>query len=87
MEHNYPIGKTGIKVTQEGPWRVVDDRWEWNFIPVTTELCDLCDQRTAHGQTVSCALHCLGNVIEYGPIEELAKKMDAKGKKVMMYLP
>lgn len=87
LEHNYPIDHLGIKLTEVGPWRVVDDHWEWNFVPVPTELCDLCNERTAHGQTTSCALHCLANVIEFGSVEELSKKMEAKGKKVTMFLP
>lgn len=87
LEHDYPIGKSGIKVTEVGPWRVVDNHWEWNFIPVPTELCDLCEERTTKGQTTSCALHCLANVIEFGQIDELAKQMKAKGGKVMTYLP
>ena len=86
-ELKLPVGKWGIKLAEIGPWQVVDDHYEWNYIPVPTELCNMCEERVGKGNVPSCVLHCLAKCIEFGPLEELAKKMEAKGKKVMMYLP
>lgn len=86
-EKDIPIGKWGIKLAEVGPWKIDDDKWEWNYIPVPTQLCDLCEDRVNRGEKPSCVHHCLGLCMEHGPVEELAKKMADKGKKVMMFVP
>ena len=79
--------KWGIKLAQIGPWQVSLDRWEWSFIPVPTELCDLCAQRVTNGEKPACVHHCQALTMDYGPVEELALKMAAKGKKMVMFVP
>jgi len=86
-EHNIPHGKWGIKLTEIGPFQVTGDKWEWNYIAVPTQLCDLCEERVSQGNVPSCVLHCLGQCMEYGPLDELAKKMAEKGPRVMMFAP
>jgi len=86
-EHKIPRGQWGIKMTEVGPFEISADNWEWNYVPVPTQLCNLCEHRTAKGETPACVLHCLGACMEYGPIEELAEKMKEKGKKVAMFAP
>ncbi|MBP2646061.1 MAG: oxidoreductase [Firmicutes bacterium] len=86
-EHNIPRGKWGIKLTEVGPWQVNGEEWEWDYIPVPTVLCDLCKERVAKGEKPSCVHHCLGQAMEYGTLEELAKKMESKGKKVALFIP
>lgn len=86
-EKNLPIGKWGIKLTEVGPWKIDSEKWEWNYVPVPTNFCDVCEERIKDGKKPSCVLHCLGQAMEYGPVEELAKKMAEKGKKVVMFLP
>ena len=84
-EHGYPVGKWGIKVLEEGPWEIEDGSgvFNYNHIPVPTDLCDLCKDRTAKGREPMCVHHCLANVITYGPLDELVKKMDDKSKQVL----
>ena len=43
--------------------------------------------RIEKGEKPACVLHCLGLAMDYGPVEELAKKMAAKGKKMVMFVP
>lgn len=86
-ELKLPHGKWGIKLTEVGPFQKTDDKWEWDYIPVPTDLCNLCKDRVADGEKPTCVHHCLAQVMEYGPIDELAKKMAQKGKKVMMFVP
>ena len=83
-EHGYPVGKTGIKVLSDGPWKIDGKRWNWNHFPVLTDLCDLCAERTGRGREPSCVHHCLANVISYGTVEELSKKLDRKPKQFLM---
>lgn len=86
-ERNLPIGKWGIKIAEIGPWEVAPDKWEYSFVPIPTELCDLCGERTAKGKAPACVHHCQAKVMEYGPVEELAEKMVAKGKKMVLFVP
>ena len=88
-EHGYDLNTWGIKVMEFGPYPMTkgSDKVEWNYIPFPTSFCDMCEERIAQGGIPSCALHCLCGAIEWGSAEELAKKMDAKGSKCMMYLP
>lgn len=84
-EHGYPVGKWGIRVLEEGPWEIEDGTgvFNYNYVPVPTDLCDLCADRTGKGREPMCVHHCLANVITYGRIEDLAKKAAAKGKQVL----
>ena len=46
-EHGFPVGKWGIRVLDDGPWQKDDEgeggnHFNWNKIPVPTDLCDLC---------------------------------------------
>ena len=52
------------------------------YIPFPTENCNLCIGRIANGLKPACVKHCMANVIEYGTIEELSKKID-KPRKVL----
>lgn len=84
-EHGYPVGKWGIRVLEEGPWEIEDGTgvFNYNYVPVPTDLCDLCADRTDKGREPMCVHHCLANVITYGKIEDLAKKMVEKPKQVL----
>ena len=82
-EHNYPVGKWGIRVHDDGPWEIEENMINWNKLPFPTDLCDLCAARTAVGREPTCAHHCLANVIVYGTIAELAPKLAEKPKQVL----
>ena len=77
------VGQYGIKVVEEGPRQNPDGSWEWNYIPVPTSLCDLCAKRVEEGRKPTCVHHCQSNVMYYGTIEELAKKMEEKPRMVL----
>ena len=84
-EHNYPVGTWGIKVLEEGPGEIEDGTgvFNYNYIPVPTDLCDLCVARTDKGREPTCVHHCLANCMTYGTIEELAAKTATKTKQVL----
>ncbi|HWQ75145.1 MAG TPA: oxidoreductase [Syntrophomonas sp.] len=75
-------GEVGMALKKDGPRKKPDGRWELNYIPVPTELCDLCADRVAEGRKPKCVHHCQALCIEYGSVSELAKKM-TKGKMVL----
>ena len=86
-EHGYPMDKWGIKVTEFGPFEMEKGKIEWNYLPFPTSFCDMCEDRVAKGGIPTCVLHCLANVIEWGPVEKLSKKLDEKGSKAVIFLP
>lgn len=87
-EHNFPVGKWGIRVHDDGPWQKDDtddsgNCFNWNRIPIPTDLCDLCADRVSAGKKPSCVHHCQAFVMEYGPLDELAKQLATKPKQVL----
>jgi Fe-S-cluster-containing dehydrogenase component len=83
MEQKLPVDKWGIKLAQIGPWKISDDKWEFTYVPVPTELCDLCESRVAKGKKPTCVHHCQADVMRFGPVEELAKEMQGKAHTVL----
>ena len=83
-EHGYPVGKTGIAVHADGPWYIDDDNINFNYFPLPTDLCDLCKDRTERGREPICVHHCLANILYYGTVEELSKKLEEKPKQMLI---
>ncbi|WP_165054607.1 MULTISPECIES: 4Fe-4S dicluster domain-containing protein [unclassified Adlercreutzia] len=84
-EHGFGEGQCGIKLHKNGPWQIKEDKWEYAFIPIPTSLCDMCADRVAEGRVPTCVHHCQALVMEFGDVEELAKKMDKKQK--VLFIP
>ena len=83
MEHKFPVNQWGIKLAEIGPWQISEDKWEYEFVPIPTDQCDLCADLVAKGKKPTCVQHCQSLVMEYGLISELAKKMEGKPKMVL----
>lgn len=77
----------GVKVLEVGPVELEESRWEWNYIPVFTQLCDLCEERVEKGEKPACVLHCLAHVLECDSVENLSKKMEEKGSEAYVFMP
>ena len=78
-----PAGQYGIKLLQDGPRELPDGRWEYNYLPMPTSLCDLCAERVAQGKGASCVHHCPAHCMAFGPVEEIAAKTAEKAKRAM----
>jgi Fe-S-cluster-containing dehydrogenase component len=77
-------------VLEKGPYQLEDgnpDAWDWSYIPVPTALCDLCADRVDAGKQPTCVKHCLAHCIEFGPLDELAKRAAEIGRKVNIFRP
>ena len=78
QELGYDETKSGVEIEKIGP--VVLDAakklYQYDFIPRFTEYCDLCAERTGKGKQPSCVQHCQAQCLEWGPADELAKKVD-----------
>ena len=85
-EKRLPLDEWGIQVQQIGPEKLGGE-WEFDYVPVPSRLCDLCEGRRADGQKALCELHCLANVIEILPAEDAAKRLVELGSKTSCFVP
>lgn len=83
-ELNLPHGQYGIQLTEIGPWKINEDKWEWVYMPVITKLCNMCDERTAMGKMPACVQTCQAWCMYYGTVEELGQKMNGKSRMVLI---
>lgn len=73
----------GIKLVQIGPDQIGDRSWQYEFFPHPTDRCDRCEARTEAGKQPFCVQSCQAGCMEYGPVEELASKID--GDKFVLF--
>lgn len=83
MEHSLPPERFGIKIAEIGPWEIAKDTWQYTYIPVPTDECDLCAARTAKGKLPNCVHHCQADIMRYGTVDELAKELERKPTQVL----
>ena len=83
MENNIPVGQWGIKIAEIGPWQISEDKWQLTYVPIPTDLCNLCAKRVAKGKEPTCVQHCQADVMRFGTVEELAKEMQRKPQQVL----
>lgn len=85
-EHEIPLGEWGIKVFEFGPQKL-GGAWAWDYLPMPTDLCDLCANRREAGKRPACVHHCLADCMAVVPVEELSERMQSAGEKVVSYIP
>lgn len=86
-EKGLSLEEWGIEVEQIGP-KKLGGKWEWDYVPIPSSLCDLCADRRAAGGVAPCEMHCLAKVIEILPLEEIPKRMqEVGGKKTSCFMP
>ena len=87
VEHDIPVGQYGIKMVEVGPWQIDKKNWQLDYVPIPTDMCDLCAGRVAKGKKPTCVKHCQSLCMEYGPVDELAAKMATATTKNVLYVP
>ena len=85
-EHDLPLEEWGIKVNELGPVKMKGS-WLWDYVPVPSDLCDLCAERMEAGKEPACVHHCLAQCMELVPVEELSAAMAQHGRKVTCFIP
>lgn len=80
MEHDLPVDRWGIKLQKIGPWHIEGDAYQYDFVPVPTDQCDLCAARTSKGKKPLCVKHCQSLAMQYGPVDELVANFDGATK-------
>jgi Fe-S-cluster-containing dehydrogenase component len=79
QEHGFASKEAnGIVVYKMGPWTAegVNQSLILNFVPIPTDLCDLCVDRADEGRLPTCVHHCQARCLEYGDAAELAAKAE-----------
>ena len=80
----------GIRVLESKAERkgdVIDDAWDWAYVPMPTWRCDLCAERLDAGRKPMCVKHCLAACMQVGPMDELAERAKELGDKVVIFKP
>lgn len=75
QEHKYSEKEYGIAISKLGPLKIAEFDYQYDFIPQFTKWCDLCADRTAKGKAPTCVQHCQAQCLDWGPVDDLAKKM------------
>lgn len=86
VQHNLPEGQYGVKLTQVGPYNVQGDEWVWINLPVFTEQCNLCAERTAEDKLPNCVQHCQAAIMKYGEVDDLVEDLKRKPKQTLFCL-
>ena len=83
-EHGLSVGQWGIHLAQTGPFTIEGTKRKvFDFVPVPTELCDLCAERTAKGKLPTCVHHCQTGCMTYGTVEERAHAAEGSRKRAL----
>lgn len=80
------LDEWGIKFAEFGPEKL-DGKWYWNYVPVPSSLCNLCEERIEAGKKPACVHHCLAQCMQVVPLEELSQKLDELGKGAACFMP
>lgn len=77
QEHGYSEKQYGITITKLGPLNITEGKkdWQLDFVPQFTRWCDCCEERVGKGKQPTCVQHCQAQCLEFGEVEELARKM------------
>ncbi len=43
VSHDLPNNRAGVVVHHEGAWEIAKDAWQDTYLPVFTDVCDLCE--------------------------------------------
>lgn len=82
--HGCGTDKMGIKVQKLGPWRSPDGGWQYDFVPIPTDWCDLCESVPPEGSDPACLLRCTYSVIKFGTLEKVSEFAEIKGKQIVV---
>ena len=85
-EKGLPLDEWGIKLAEQGPVQL-DGKWMWNYVPVPSNLCDLCEERVEAGKKPSCVHNCLAACMFLIDVDEVPAKLAEVGKTAVVFVP
>ena len=84
--HDLPNDRAGVVVHHEGAWEITPKKWQDAYLPVFTDVGDLCAGTAAHDGLPMCVHHCQADVLRIGEIEDLAVDLAKKPKQLLYAL-
>lgn len=75
-EHGFRPEELGIVLHQLGPVEHTPKVWQFDNIPIPTDLCDHCAVRVTKGKLPSCVHNCQAKCMSFGTIDEMAEAMN-----------
>lgn len=86
-EHGYNPGQSGVEVLQIGPKPIEGtNRYQFDYFPFFTRLCDFCAERTSKGKPPTCVKHCMTACLSFGEAETLRRGLESK-KHQALFIP
>lgn len=85
-EKGLSVEEWGIKIAEQGPAKL-QGKWMWNYVPVPSNLCDLCEERVAEGKKPSCVHNCLAACMYLVDVDEIPAKLAEIGKTAAVFIP
>ncbi|RDB59319.1 oxidoreductase [Gordonibacter sp. 28C] len=85
-EKGIPLDEWGIKLADMGPAQL-GGKWTWDYIPIPSQLCDLCTARIETGQKPACVHHCLAQCLEVVDIDDLPATLKQLGDGAACFVP
>ena len=82
QEYGWEAGLSGMQVIEQVQ-TLPKGKAYLTYLPFPTELCILCAPRTKKGQPPACVKHCMANVIRWGRLQDLAKELGKKSRRVL----
>ncbi|MDR1089279.1 MAG: 4Fe-4S binding protein [Coriobacteriales bacterium] len=84
QEKGYTEREFGLRINKLGPLEIGEKDYQYDFIPQFTRWCDLCEERVARGKQPACAQHCQSRSLEYGTLEDLAKRVFREKQQIVV---
>lgn len=85
-EKRLPVDEWGIKLAEQGPVEL-GGSWMWNYIPIPSRLCDLCEERLGRGEKPACVHHCLAQCMQVVPTSDLGSSVAEMGSSISIFIP
>jgi anaerobic dimethyl sulfoxide reductase subunit B (iron-sulfur subunit) len=86
MEHDLPHDQFGIKLSEVGPWEYAEGKWQYAYLPMPTEQCDLCATRREKGKLPTCVKHCQAKCLSFGTLAELVGQLESKPSQTLFHI-
>lgn len=83
VAHGNDPDKNGIRVQKLGPWTKPDESLQYDFVPIPTDWCNLCDAVALEGELPACVDACPSRCITFGSIETLTHYAELKPKMLL----
>lgn len=81
--HDFGKDCSGIKVATIGPMRAIGGKWQYDFIPLPTDYCDLCSDSGDPEHMPACIRSCEYCVIKIGALSDFEYSLNSKAKQLV----